>query len=299
MNRIVASLFLASCLGLSSWAQSAPAPAAHGEKAPSPALPSPGTISGFLHYTFGYDPDITWKISSVKPAMGMAEVTVILAKGGQQQISKFLVTPDGEHVVAGDVIPFGAKPFESARRLLAERAHGPSRGPASAPVTVVEFSDFQCPHCKNAQPKIEKILADHPEVHFVFQNFPLESHDWARKAAHYAECVGHVNHDAFFKFVHETFEQQANITASTADEKLTAIADGSGVKGAEIAACAALPQTDTAVENSYKLGQAADVSSTPTVFINGRKIQNLVEVPDEIIGQFIQFFAKDGKAGGK
>jgi protein-disulfide isomerase len=292
MTRIVASLLLAFHLTMFSWAQ-ATSPA-HAEK-PQPVLPSQETINGFLHYTFGYDPDITWKISSVKPSMGMAEVTVILAKAGQQQVSKFLVTPDGQHVVAGEVIPFGVKPFESMRRLLAERAHGPSRGPAAAPVTIVEFSDFQCPHCKNAQPKIEKILADHPEVRFVFQNFPLESHDWARKAARYAECIGHVNQDAFFKFVHDTFEQQANITASTADEKLTAIADGAGVKGAEIAACAALPQTDTAVENSYKLGQAADVTSTPTFFINGRKIQNLVEVPDEIIGQFIQFFAKDAK----
>ena len=228
--------------------------------------------------------------------MGMAEVTVVLAKGGQQQVTKFLVTPDDQHVIAGEVIPFGTKPFEAARRLLAEGAHGPSRGPATSLVTIVEFSDFQCPHCKNAQPKIEKILADHPDVHFIFQSFPLEMHDWARKAAQYAECIGQVDQDAFFKFVHETFEQQANITASTADEKLTAIANDAGVKGAGIAACAAKPQTDTAVEKSYKLGQAADVASTPTFFINGRKIQNLLEMPDELIGQFIEFFAKEGKS---
>jgi protein-disulfide isomerase len=297
MNRIAASLLLVFHLALFSWAQAKPATVAHAEKTPQPMLPSEETINGFLHYTFGYDPGITWKISSVKPSMGMAEVTVVLAKQGQQQVTKFLVTPDDQHVVVGEIIPFGSKPFETTRRLLAEGARGPSRGPAASPVTIVEFSDFQCPHCKNAQPKIEKVLADHPDVRFIFQNFPLEMHDWARKAAQYAECIGQVNPDAFFKFVHETFEQQANITASTADEKLKAIADGAGVKGAEIAACAAKPQTDTAVEKSYKLGQAADVASTPTFFINGRKIQNLIEMPDELIGQFIEFFAKDAKAG--
>ncbi len=55
---------------------------------------------------------------------------------------------------------------------------------------MVEFSDLQCPHCKEAQPTIDKLLAEEKNARLVFQNFPLPSHDWAAKAAAYADCIG-------------------------------------------------------------------------------------------------------------
>ena len=68
--------------------------------------------------------------------------------------------------------------------------NGPSRGPADAPVTLVEFSDLQCPHCKEAQPTIDKLMAEEKNARLVFQNFPLPAHDWAAKAAYYGDCIG-------------------------------------------------------------------------------------------------------------
>ena len=97
-------------------------------------------------------------------------------------------------------------------------------------------------------------------------------HNWAAKGAAYADCVGRASNDAFWKFVSKTYETQADITAENADEKLTALADGAGVKGAEIAACAAKPETKAHVDASIALGKAVDVTGTPTLFINGRKV---------------------------
>src|SRR5580692_11373873 len=71
-------------------------------------LPSEATVDSFLQQTFGYDPKLSWKISSIKPATpGLAEVIVVLASPQGQQLSKFFVSSDGEHAVLGDLIPFG------------------------------------------------------------------------------------------------------------------------------------------------------------------------------------------------
>ena len=121
--------------------------------------------------------------------------------------------------------------------------NGPSRGPADAPVTVVEFSDLQCPHCKEAQPTIDKLMAEEKNARLVFQNFPLPSHDWAAKAAYYGDCIGRTSPDAFWKYVASVYDAQKDITASNADEKLTALAEQAGAKGADTAACAAKPET--------------------------------------------------------
>jgi protein-disulfide isomerase len=260
-------------------------------------LPSGATVDSFLQQTFGYQKDVSWKIASIKPAPvpGLAEINVILANPQGQQSSKFYVTSDGAHAVVGEIIPFGAKPFEPAKVALEKGASGPARGPKNAAVTIVEFGDLQCPACKAAQPAIEGLVTSEPNARFVFQNFPLEMHNWAAKGAAYADCVGRASNDAFWKFVSKTYETQADITAENVDEKLTALADGAGVKGADIAACAAKPDTKTRVDASLALGKSVDVTGTPSVFINGRKIGNISQVPPDMLKGLVEFAAKEGK----
>lgn len=237
-------------------------------------LPSEDEVNAFMKATFGYDPQLTWKIDSIKPsqAEGLAEVNILISGPQGQGTQKFFVSQDGKHAVVGDIIPFGAHPFEAARLTLEKKADGPSHGAANATVQLVEFSDLQCPHCKEANPTIERLIKEDQDVRFVFQNFPLQSHNWAKKAADYADCVGRASNDAFWKFVDGVFTAQNDITADNADQKLTEIADQSGVKGSDAAACAAKPETDARVEESVKLGLSLDVNSTPTLFINGRPV---------------------------
>ena len=261
------------------------------------SLPSEATVDSFLHQTFGYEKDLTWKISSIKPAPvpGLAEVTVILASPQGQQLSKFYVGADGEHALVGEIIPFGARPFDPAKKTLEKGISGPQRGPKDSTVTIVEFGDLQCPACKAAQPAIEGLIAAEPNARFVFQSFPLEIHNWAAKGADYADCVGRASSDAFWKFIAKTYESQSDITAQNADEKLTAIADAAGVKGADIAACSSKPDTKARVDASLALGKAADVTSTPTLFINGRKIGNVSQIPADTLKGLVEFAATQGK----
>lgn len=283
MYRRLISLVVLMLLAVGAIAQQKPAE--------SSALPSEETVNSFLKATFGYDPTLTWKITGIKPsqAAGLAEVDVLLNGSQGSQPQKFYVTPDNKHVVIGDILPFGAHPFADDQKVLEKGVNGPSRGPANAPVTLVEFSDLQCPHCKEAQPNIEKLLAENKNVRVVFQSFPLPMHDWAMKGALYADCVAHTSNDAFWKFIDGIFESQSDITASNADEKLTALANAAGVKGTEIAACSAKPETMTRVEQSENLGKKLEVNSTPTFFINGRRVPG---VPYDVLQKLVDFAAK-------
>ena len=145
---------------------------------------------------------------------------------------------------------------------------------------------------QGAQPTIEQLVAAEPNARFVFQNFPLEMHNWAAKGAAYADCVGRASNDAFWKFVAKTYETQSDITAQNVDEKLTAIADGAGVKGSEIAACAATPETKAHVEASIELGKKVEVNSTPTLFINGRKVGSFNKDLLDVYKALVEFSAE-------
>jgi len=275
-------------------AKPAPTPADKLGTHATPELPSDATVDSFLHQQFGYQPDLTWKIQSIRPSVieGLAEVTVVLASQQGQQLSRFYVSPDGEHALVGDIIPFGARPFDPAKKLLEKGINGPSKGPKDAAVTIVEFGDLQCPACKAAQPTIEALVAAEPTARFVFQNFPLDIHNWAAKGAAYADCVGRASNDAFWKFVAKTYETQSDITAENADEKLTALADGAGVKGSDIAACAVKPETKARIDASIALGKSVEVTGTPTLYINGRKVGTVDSRLSDVYKSLVEFAAK-------
>lgn len=295
-NRLIATV----CLMFSLVATAQQKPAAKA-KAPTQLgthatanLPSEEDVNGFLQQTFGYDPQLTWKIVSIKPseAEGLAEVNVVISGPQGQGTQRFFVSEDGKHAVVGDIMPFGKHPFEQTRLQLEKKVTGPSRGPVNASVLVVEFSDLQCPHCKEANPTVERLVKQDPDVRFVYQPFPLPSHNWARKAAAYGDCVARASNDAVWKFIADVYAAQDNITADNADQKLTEIADQAGVNGADIAACAAKPETDSRVEASVNLGKSLNVNSTPTVFINGRAV-GVAGNDYDVLKQLVDFAAKN------
>jgi len=259
-------------------------------------LPSEETVNSFLFQMFGYDGTTTWKVGEIRPSEvpGLAEVSVVITNAQGSNVNRLLVSADGKHVITGDILPFGAKPFDDTRAKLEKGVNGPAKGPEKAAVTIVEFSDMQCPHCAKAASTIDQLLALEPEARFVFQNFPLPIHNWAEKAASYVDCVGRASvgqpaNDAVWKFIQKTFNDQANITVANADEKLKTIATASGANADEIAACAAKPDTKARIEASVALGKSVGVSVTPTLFINGRSLP--AGIPVDLLKKIADFMA--------
>ena len=189
--------------------------------------PSTDTVNGFLKANFGFDANRIWQVEDIlkTPVPGVSKVIVYLAEKGQDKIQPvvFFTLPDGNHLIAGDeVLPFGKRPFEANRELLQNDAKGPARGAASKDLEIVEFADFECPHCKEAEDTMNKLLHDYPAAHFVFQNFPIvEIHSEALKAAEYGYCVSKISGDeAFYKFADAIFANQAQLTPSGSTQAL-------------------------------------------------------------------------------
>lgn len=287
-------LLLVSYAGLSFGAQHKPAAKAHTAAAPQAGashLPTEATVNEFLKHMFGYDASLTWKVESIKPAKdpAIAEVNVIMSGKQGAERWTFFVTPDDQYAISGNMVPFGADPFAKARATLQRGAHGPAKGPANAAVTIVEFSDLQCPHCKEAQPTVEKLVADAPNARFISEQFPLPGHNWAFKGASFAVCVAEENGAAYWKFVDSVYNQQQDITESNADQKLTDLATAAGVNGKSTAACAAQPATRQKVEQDIALGKEVGVTGTPTLFINGRATN--LGVPEPVLKQIVDYAA--------
>ncbi|MGZ4866006.1 MAG: DsbA family protein [Candidatus Angelobacter sp.] len=252
-------------------------------------LPTTEEVEASLKRSFGYDPAVTWQILDIREATipGLAEVQVSMNK--QQPVHLYLAQ-GSQIAIVGQMIPFGSNPFAEDRAKL-RGAFGPSRGGQNPQIDMVEFSDLQCPHCKVAQPVVEKLVADFPQVRFTFQQFPLPAslHPWALKAAQYADCAGELNKDAFWKYVDAIFENQGGIALATADDKLKELATANGFDAQKIAACAASPETDARIKKSQALGATLDVNETPTVFINGRRVRGIADIPYDNLKQLVQF----------
>jgi protein-disulfide isomerase len=241
--------------------------------------PTPETVNGFLKASWGYDNSRVWEVYAVQktPVPGLSKVLVLVAqKDHPEQIANlsFFVTPDGNHLIANDtVLDFGPRPYAGNYRILQQRADGPSRGATNKQLEMVEFADFQCPHCKAAQPIMEKLLKDFPQAHFVFQNFPLvKIHPEAYKAADYGLCVARQGgNDAFFKYADAVFTGQEQLV-SGADSVLSDAVTKAGLDPAKIAACSTSPAGKSAVDAALKLAEDLGVDQTPMLYIDGRGI---------------------------
>ena len=152
----------------------------------------------------------------------------------------------------------------------------PVRGAADGKVTIVEFSDFQCPYCTRGANTVKQILDKYPnDVKFVFKHFPLGFHPWAKPAAIASNCAGAQNEDAFWTLHDKYFEEQKQITPENVIAKSKEYLAGSGIDMATWADCAdnkeseAYKSTAAAVDADMALGQSLGVSGTPGFFVNG------------------------------
>jgi len=266
------------------------APASAG--AANSSQPSEATMNEFLKKMFGWNNNLTWKIAEIKPseAAGINEVIVVFSTPNGQQLSRIYVTSDQQHAFTGEIVPFGADPFKTTREAL-KGANGPAHGAQNPAITIVEFGDLECPACKNAQPNITKLLEEEPKVRLIFQNYPLESvHKWAMLGAKYVDCLGRQSNDAVWKFIATVYQHQGEVNEQNADQMLKAYVKDSGGNPEAVAACVANSDTEKRVRESMALGQKVNVTSTPTFFVDGRRIVGFGgNVPYDAVKEMVDF----------
>jgi protein-disulfide isomerase len=157
--------------------------------------------------------------------------------------------------------------LEAPRGAIALPAGAPSTGPANAPVTIVEFTDYQCPYCHRAQGVIDEVLSRYSsKVRLVHLDFPLDGHPGALPAARASRCAG--EQGKFWEYHRNLMTalgslDEADLKARAAALHLSASAFGS---------CLSSDRHDTAIKASLRQGEELGVTGTPAYFVNGRML---------------------------
>jgi len=257
--------------------------------APStPQTPLQKTMESYLRHLYALGPNVRLTVSAPKESEvpGLLETTVDVKDGENSQAAKFYLSRDGKYLVRGEVSDLSKDPLAETRALLQVK-DAPSLGDSKAPVTLVEFSDFECPVCRSLHDVLRGMLPNYPQVRVVFKDFPLESlHPWARTAALGGHCAYEQNPSAFWKVYDLIYDHQELISASNAWTKMTDFAGQAGLNADAFRACMASPAAGAAIEASKANGQRLEVGSTPTVFVNGRR---MVGADAHLLEQYIQY----------
>ena len=143
-------------------------------------------------------------------------------------------------------------------------ADGPAKGPKTAKVTIVEFSDFQCPYCSRGKKVMEEVVAKYGDkVRLVFRDFPLDFHDKAQKAAEAGQCA---NDQGKFWAMHDwMFDNQQTLDIPA----LKGAAKTMGMDSTAFDSCLDSGKHAALVKKNTKDGQEAGVRGTPAFFVNG------------------------------
>ena len=241
---------------------------------------SDDTISSRVVDYFGKavsTPGVTFKVTKIEPAEvpGFKKGHLEAALGQQKQDVPFYVSNDGRYLFRSDAIDLTMDPFQAVMQKI-KLDGAPSRGPADAKVTVVEFSDFECPFCARAWEIFEKEVYPQygDKVRFVFKQMPLtQIHPFSEDAAVASMCALQQGNDQFWKLYNGLFAAQNEITKENLPAKVEQIATAAGLDVPKLKDCLASRKSLDAVRADQQEAAAVGVNSTPTFFVNGRRVQ--------------------------
>jgi protein-disulfide isomerase len=245
-------------------------------------------VEKYLRNLFAWGPAFAVKIGPLEPAplSGFYRTSVKVSHNGNSQDATLYVSKDGRFLFRGEPDDMLADPFASNRARI-HLDGNPSKGPSNARVVVVEFSDFECAHCRLLYQTLKELEARYSQVRFVFKDFPLtEIHPWAMTAAIAARCAYQQDPEAFWKLHDAIFDNQDLISAENAWDKLLEFARDAGLQLDQFRGCMASPEGKQAVDANASDAHAVQVTSTPTLFVNGRP---LIGGNKDAIAQYINF----------
>jgi predicted DsbA family dithiol-disulfide isomerase len=256
------------------------------------AAPSPvkieKTIEAYLRnlYAFGSDVVIVVGAPKESPVSGLLEISIDVTIADNKQTVKFFVSKDGKYLFQGELSDLTKDPLLENRKRI-QMKDSPMLGDPNAPVTIVEYSDFECPVCRNLHDALRGMLPNYPQVRVIFKDFPIEQiHPWARTAALAGRCAYNQDPKSFWKIYDLIYDNQEIISADNAWTKMVDYASQSGLNADTFKTCLASPDAAAAIDASRLNGEQLEVSSTPTIFVNGRRI---VGADPHALEQYIKY----------
>ena len=265
---------------------------------PAASTPLQKSVEAYLRNAFALGPDV--KISVGAPTeignSGLMETNIDVKTDQGSDKVKMYITKDGRYLLRGELSDLTKDPLvENISKMDLKGA--PVLGDPNAPVTIVEYGDFECPVCRNLHDALRGILPNYPQVKLIFKDFPLaEMHPWARTAALAGRCVYQQDAKAFWKYFDYIYDQQDLISASNVYEKIVDFAGQNSLNVDAFKACLAAPQAAAEVDASIANGNLVEVRSTPTIFVSGRRV---VGADPHAIQQYIDYELAQRKSAKK
>ncbi|MGB8213513.1 MAG: DsbA family protein [Anaerolineales bacterium] len=188
----------------------------------------------------------------------------------------FLLGLGGGYLLWGTTQPSGAADTNPARRVTVSTDGQPSIGPSNAPVTIVEFSDYQCPYCQAwFQQVYQPLLASYPnKIRFVYRDLPLPMHPEAVPAAEAADCAG--EQGAYWKYHDALFNQQYGLNRAAYEHYAADL----GLDAKAFSACLDSNRYLSKIQANASDAASVGLNSTPSFVINGRVLIGALPLAD-------------------
>jgi protein-disulfide isomerase len=245
-------------------------------------------VESYLRNMFAFGPETKLTVGDFKETgmPGVLATTITVTIEGNKEDAKMWVSQDGKYLFRGELNDM-SKDMLAENRSKLDVKDAPATGNPNGPIMVVEFADFECPVCRNLHEALRGMLPKYPQVRLVFKDFPLEQvHPWARTAALAGRCTYQQDPKAFWKMYDLLYDNQDLISAENAWDKMVDYAGRAGVNTENFKACMTGPEAASAVDASIANGKLLEVNSTPTLFVNGRRI---VGADPHQLDQLLQF----------
>ena len=180
-----------------------------------------------------------------------------------------LITADGKSFIVGELLDITVDPFKKVLDQISFE-NVPVKGDENAQITIVEYSDFQCPFCRRGSEMLPKLLSDYKgKVKIYFKQFPLPNHNWAKDASVASLCSYKQGNEKFWDFHDTLFYRQREISLVTSEEKFKEIAGEIGLDIPKFEECIKSDQFDGQIDMDMAEGQKIGVNSTPTFVVDG------------------------------
>jgi protein-disulfide isomerase len=245
---------------------------------PKPASPlNTAVLEAYVRHLLVWPASVDVTIGDPTPApiAGFYAVKVRGSLGGKTQEESFYVSADSQNIIRGDVFNVNSSPFEADLKIL-KTDNQPFLGTPGAPVTVIEFADFQCPYCKQEAGVVRNQLmaAFSGQIQLIYMDYPLESiHPFARGAAIMGRCIYTQNNDSFWAYHDWILQHQGEITAENLRPMALDYAKSDkNLDITSLTACMTAPEPRAQVDRTIAMGDELKINATPTFFINGRRL---------------------------
>jgi protein-disulfide isomerase len=244
-----------------------------------------------VRVVYSLPPTVKISLSALKPSEfpNYDALTITFDGGEKKQNREFLLSRDGKTLVRMTKLDLSKDPFAEVMKKIDVNGR-PTRGNSNAKVVAVNYDDFECPFCSRMhQTLFPELLKEYGDrVVFIYKDFPLaEIHPWATHAAVSANCLAAQNKDAYWEFADYLHAHQAEVNSEKSRDGQFMVLDRlalmqgqkQNLDGTKLQICIKAQQ-DERVESSVREAEALGVEATPTMFVNGEKVDGALGISE-------------------